>query len=168
MESIKTILNDEDIQKEYETAVLLSMFKAVCVKGKNDDCFRRRIYTLFRESLDRKATIKAIIKKEVEVELTNEEAQKMEKWFIANENKKPRKHISEAEKYRLLKEQNYKCNICGADLSNSAKKIHVDHIIPYELVGDELEDNLQCLCETCNECKNSKIDFILLKKLRIR
>ena len=50
--------------------------------------------------------------------------------------------------------------ICGEPLGPVMAKIHVDHIIPWKLVGDELNDNYQALCETCNECKSARTDYI--------
>ncbi|MFR7935942.1 MAG: HNH endonuclease [Clostridium perfringens] len=35
--------------------------------------------------------------------------------------------------------------MCKREINN--KNSHVDHIIPFKMVGDELDENLQLLCE---------------------
>lgn len=47
--------------------------------------------------------------------------------------------------------QNGLCVYCDADLSLG---YHVDHIMPIALGGSNWPDNLQCLCQKCNQSKN--------------
>lgn len=70
------------------------------------------------------------------------------------------KKIKEEIKTQLYTEQNGRCIICGEKLGTEWSRIHVDHIIPWVLVGDELEDNYQLLCDTCNQCKSSRTDYV--------
>ena len=56
------------------------------------------------------------------------------------------------------------CAICGKPVDMSLKFPHpmsasVDHIIPWDYVGDCLKDNYQMLCETCNTRKGSSTYF---------
>lgn len=55
--------------------------------------------------------------------------------------------------------QNKKCAFCGKEISLSES--HVDHIIPYDYVGDELENNFQVLCTSCNSSKSNKVGIAL-------
>jgi len=49
--------------------------------------------------------------------------------------------------------QSGECKCCGVDTSDL---YHVDHIVPLNLGGTNMPDNLQILCPTCNMQKGSK------------
>ena len=51
------------------------------------------------------------------------------------------------------------CQFCGKTALEST--LHVDHIIPYSKGGETIENNLQVLCEECNEQKNNKYKLII-------
>ena len=56
-------------------------------------------------------------------------------------------------KKNKLISQNYKCNICGKEIT--IKNSELDHNIPWAYVGDELgTNNLQMLCVDCNRHKS--------------
>lgn len=59
-------------------------------------------------------------------------------------------------RYKILKRDNYRCQICGAT-ANDGVKLHVDHIIPVSKGGLTEESNLQTLCDQCNFGKSNKI-----------
>ncbi|MBS4201313.1 HNH endonuclease [Bacillus sp. FJAT-49732] len=42
------------------------------------------------------------------------------------------------------------------------KNSQLDHIIPWEYVSDELDENLHMLCTICNQSKNKSVTFLLL------
>ena len=52
-----------------------------------------------------------------------------------------------------------RCECCGKELSK--EQCCIDHIIPYSWVGDELLNNYQILCESCNRMKSNDPWFIL-------
>lgn len=58
--------------------------------------------------------------------------------------------------HRILKNQGYKCNMCGKKFTKS-RVISVDHIIPLSKGGDFMSSNVQALCLSCNCSKNDKI-----------
>lgn len=70
-----------------------------------------------------------------------------------------REVIKQDEKRRLLHNQSYRCAICGAPINE--KNMHVDHVIPWDYVGDRLSDNLQGLCSDCNLSKSSHVAVAL-------
>ena len=85
----------------------------------------------------------------------------MSEWVNANLNKKDKRaNLSLELKQKLFSQQNGKCLICGESLGLDWSKIHIDHIIPWSLVGDELDNNYQDLCNYCNENKNDRIDYV--------
>ncbi len=169
MLSIDEILQDENIRKIYHDTVLLCLFKNFCYKREKDSNYSKRIYKLICETSNIKTTTKAIMKNDFNVDLSDQESELMSLWIQANLRKdNSRRKIADNIKNELCNKQNGICSICGDKLSTDYSRIQVDHIIPFELVGDELKDNYQCLCEHCNKKKSSKIDYVLLKKLKIR
>lgn len=56
--------------------------------------------------------------------------------------------------YRLMAEQSGRCACCPADLM--AVKFHIDHIIPVCKGGLNDPENLQLLCQPCNQSKHAK------------
>lgn len=51
----------------------------------------------------------------------------------------------------------YTCVRCGKKLRKG--DVDVDHIIPQSYGGGHSENNLQCMCRTCNRSKRDDIDF---------
>lgn len=168
MATLEELASIEQIREEYNRTLLLNMFKKVVVKMYRDQKYSSRIRKLFQQSTNYLDTTTAIIKKAFDVDLDKKDAQTMSIWFKANLNKKPfRKAIPIEVKKALYLKQNGKCMVCGEDLGNDFSKIHVDHIIPWKLVGDELENNYQDLCETCNECKSASTDYIFKSMINL-
>ena len=60
----------------------------------------------------------------------------------------------ESEFQYLLYQYDYKCAMCGRDLS--PKITHRDHIVPLSRGGSNDITNIQPLCETCNLSKHTK------------
>ncbi|SQC06499.1 HNH endonuclease [Clostridium perfringens] len=105
-------------------------------------------------------TIKQMINNHIYMNLGEKEYKFLIKLIIAYLRKKEkRQKYDKEEKKRLLFEQENKCNICKREINN--KNSHVDHIIPFKMVGDELDENLQLLCEECNLNKSGSINFYL-------
>ena len=68
--------------------------------------------------------------------------------------------LSDAEKEKILINQNNKCAFCGKKISSLHDDCHIDHVIPFSYTGDELNDNYQVLCSSCNEKKGNKVSFL--------
>ena len=155
------IVANPTIKLEYKKAFLLNMFQKICSRMAKDDYYRKHVLALFRQTGDTFEVTKTIISKEFNYTLDDEEAILLHKWFMAYRKKSShRKAIPLSTKKQLYIMQQGLCAACGQQLGSDWSKIHVDHIVPWVLVGDELEDNYQDLCETCNECKSSKTDYI--------
>lgn len=170
MISLKELAEDELIKKEYIKTVLLTMFKKICVKMSNNLEYKRKIKSLYLQTNDKINTTKIIMQKEFNLNLTDDEAVLLCKWIEANFKKREQRSNITTNldfKKKLYLKQNGFCVSCGEPLGSDWSKIHVDHIIPFKLVGDELDDNYQDLCETCNECKGAKIDYMFKSLIKI-
>lgn len=144
MPTLLEFATNEQIRQEYQKSFMLNMFRKLCVKMKNNNLYKAKIQTLFRESFNKNMTAQIIIKKEFDYDLTPIEAETMSLWFTAHFKKSNRrKSIPFSVKSNLFEKQNGKCAVCGEDLGTDWSKIHVDHIIPWTLVGDELDNNYQ-------------------------
>ena len=162
------LTTNKEIAQEYKKTFLLNMFQKICSKMSKDEYYKNHILTLLRQTSDTKSMVSTIILKECGYALDDDENDYMNTLFDAYRRKKNvRKNIPIEVKKKLCQEQCNRCSSCGQLLGNDWSKIHVDHIVPWVLVGDELPNNYQVLCETCNECKNSKIDFIFKKMINL-
>lgn len=59
-------------------------------------------------------------------------------------------------RYEVLKRARSRCELCG--VSNEAKALEVDHIIPRNKGGTDDISNFQALCYTCNAMKRDRDD----------
>ena len=168
MATLEELASNELIRKEYNKTLLLNMFKKVVARMYKDPAYSGRIRKLFIQSTNEVDTTIAIVNKAFGVDLAADDAKLMSVWFKANLSKKATRRVIPLElKKKLYTQQGGKCMVCGEDLGNDFSKIHVDHIIPWKLVGDELENNYQDLCETCNECKSASTDFIFKSMINL-
>lgn len=70
-----------------------------------------------------------------------------------------RKTINLDQKNKILEYQNHSCKYCGEKID--IKTGHLDHIIPFLAVGDEIKDNYQYLCQKCNTSKGARLNYII-------
>lgn len=123
--------------------------------------YAARIKTLYRQAFNDVLTTQALFKKELGYELDYRDATRMTTWMKGHLSKKPsRKPIPQEIKSELVRQQNGLCAICGVLIDEYSSNTHVDHIVPWELVGDELDRNYQALCKECNLKKNNDVSFI--------
>lgn len=68
--------------------------------------------------------------------------------------------LSSKDRYRIRNRDGHRCQACGKGV-NDGVKLHVDHKIPLDWGGSNLDDNLWTLCNACNLGKKSffKDDF---------
>lgn len=168
MPTLEDLATNEEIKAEYKKTFLLNLFRKMCVRMNKDPQFKAKIRKLFLETHDKTQTTQIIIKRYLDYDLQLDEASQMSVWFDANLRKaSQRKAISLEMKKELYRKQCGKCMVCGEELGSDWAKIHVDHIIPWTLVGDELDNNYQDLCDTCNECKSARTDYIFKSMLNL-
>lgn len=158
MKSFEDIATNDLINQEYRKSFLLNIFRKICVKMKKDDKYKKHIKKLYLESTNKQITTILIVKDIFDYNLSDSDACLLETWLSANLRKDNKRHtISSEVKNELYKKQKGRCAVCGEPLDTYS---HVDHIIPWSLVGDELSNNYQYLCESCNESKSASIDYI--------
>jgi 5-methylcytosine-specific restriction endonuclease McrA len=59
-------------------------------------------------------------------------------------------------RFRVLKRDNFSCRACGTSPAlKPGLSLHVDHVMPWSLGGETVEENLQTLCEPCNLGKSN-------------
>lgn len=108
-----------------------------------------------------------LVKKLTNFKVGKEEIELVKKFIKAYLQKSNfRISISNDQKNEILNKQNFKCNICKKDINLS--NCHIDHIIPFKYVGDELDSNYQALCRACNLSKNSNLYAIFDKIIQLR
>ena len=169
MIQLTELMKNDSIVKEYEKAFWLKQFGDICKKMDLDTKYRNRILQLYRESHDENVTTRSIIEKETGHVVSDKYVMIISKWMKAHFRKKnSRNGIPLIVKKELFMKQNGKCVICGCELGDNWSKIHVDHVVPWELVGDELENNFQDLCDKCNEEKNASTNYIFLRMIGLK
>lgn len=137
-------------------AQLLGIFKDFCEKNKTP-LSKNRLRNILANSSNEGKAISNIIAREYNEQLNDIELERMIELIKAFLKKSEfRKSISDELKIKLLTSQEYKCMFCGESISLNA---HADHIVPFKYVGDELKNNMQMLCSSCNEKKNDSIDY---------
>lgn len=162
------MISDLKFKEQYHQTFLLNLFQKMCSKMNKDEKYKTHINKLLKQSYNQIDTIRNIAIKEYELEISEYDAQLLLKWLDAYRRKKDtRKTIKLEEKKSLIDKQRGLCMVCQENLGSDYSKIHIDHIIPWILVGDELENNYQALCSVCNECKNAKIDYLFMNLLNL-
>lgn len=68
---------------------------------------------------------------------------------------KSKRNIPLAFRYKVLKNDSFKCVACGHSSVDGAK-LHIDHKLPFSLGGLTELNNLQTLCSECNISKSNK------------
>jgi hypothetical protein len=64
-----------------------------------------------------------------------------------------RPHIPDNIRQQVEKEARYRCGYCLTEQRFTAKKLHVEHIIPIAAGGGSEPDNLWLACDLCNSYK---------------
>jgi 5-methylcytosine-specific restriction endonuclease McrA len=62
-----------------------------------------------------------------------------------------KRNISERQRFRILVRDGFRCMTCGATpLTKVGVELHIDHILPWSLGGETVDENLQTKCKQCN------------------
>ncbi|MCQ2212201.1 MAG: HNH endonuclease [Bacteroidaceae bacterium] len=168
MATLEELASNEAIKEEYRRTLLLNMLKKLVGRMNKDNSFKTHITNLYKQSTDKLVTTRVIIKQNFNYDANESDTELLNLWIKAYFNKSnKRKGFPLEFKQKLYNQQKGLCAVCGEQLGNDFSKIHVDHIIPWVLVGDELKDNYQYLCSTCNESKSCHTDYIFKSLLKL-
>lgn len=63
--------------------------------------------------------------------------------------------ISKRLRFEILKRDDFKCQYCGLQATETGRGLAVDHVIPEALGGESTGDNLITSCKDCNSGKSS-------------
>lgn len=85
-------------------------------------------------------------------------------YVLSDRTKHDEKNLSiraftDAQKRRAYEKQNHKCPFCvknGVDTQYDFEDMQGDHIIPWSQGGRTVDDNLQMLCQKCNNDKSNQ------------
>lgn len=155
----------EFLEKLHRT-LLLGVFEAVCKDIKKQDT-KTAEKERFRRFQDKAIPTRRIVEHYTGSKLLDEDYTEMAKLLTAFfRTGNPRKTFDDAYREELVKRQSGQCATCRAKIT--AKDAHLDHIVPWDYVGDNLADNYQMLCATCNHRKGSatyfELSMLLLNK----
>lgn len=144
------------LEKLYRT-LLLGVFEVVCKEIKKQDA-KTTEKEKFRKFKDKIIPTRMIVKHYTGCQLRDEDYMEMAKLLTAFfRTGDPRKNFDDAYREQLVKRQDGRCAICHIPIT--ARGSHLDHIVPWDYVGDNLEDNYQMLCGSCNQRKGSATYF---------
>ncbi len=136
-----------------------TILREICEKLKRDEGFFNQVKQFYFSSEDTEAT-NNVVASICNCKLPKEDILWLTKCIKAFFKKDDTRKSMDMEKRReVIKQQNGKCNICGKEITENS--IQIDHIIPWDYVGDELQDNLQGLCEECNSRKSNHVAIAL-------
>ena len=150
-------IDDNEFHEKLFRTLLLGVFETICKEMKRQNKKQEEKET-FRKHKDKIVASKLIVRKYAGCQLNEEGYALLANLLTAHfRTGDSRKKYDDAFRAKLLGQQKGICAICKKQIS--AQHAHIDHIVPWEYVGDLLEDNYQMLCETCNERKGSTTYF---------
>lgn len=74
-----------------------------------------------------------------------------------------RKYMTKADRFRILKRDNYTCRYCGKNAEDGVK-LEIDHVISLKDGGDNESENLITSCFNCNRGKSATSEVRVIKK----
>ncbi len=136
-------------------------FADLCDRMKQSGKLEMEIRRFWRNTRDKPLCTQILLQTWCGLELTQEEAEVMSRWFYAFFSKSQvRKAVTAEEKWDLWRQQKGICPYCGKGMSLDMSQNHADHRVPFTYVGDELPRNLQLMHKSCNLSKGSKITSV--------
>lgn len=146
-------IDEEVLYNALHEDILESILSEICEYMKNDPISLRKIYFRNQKDID---TITQIVQNICHLSLPEKDLVRLNDCVKAFMQKKPQRNpIPDSIRQSLWVAQEQKCHICGKTIP--VEEGHVDHIIPWDYVGDELDNNYQVLCSNCNLHKSNHV-----------
>ena len=160
MEELEEFLTLNNIGKEEIFAALHLdirelVLKCVCDRLKENQQFYYWTKKVFFSTNNLYAT-RRVVNRACKLNLSEKDTLWMQTCLKAFFTKCATRHVPTIdEKEFLIKKQGGRCAICGCEIT--IHDMHVDHVIPWDYVGDKLDDNYQALCQDCNLSKSNHV-----------
>lgn len=149
----------EAFEKATYENLKLSIFEVIC-RLLRDKTVKLELQCQLRKTRSQRLFIKEFVWNNCGCKLSDDESEEILGWLTAYFSKRDiRMRYPDQLRETLLIDQNQECKICGMSITLSNSEL--DHIIPWVYVGDELSNNLQLLCSSCNKRKGKSIHFNL-------
>lgn len=149
-------INSHEIIEALHDDIIEMYLKEICEYIKKDNKNYIQIKNIYRRYNNDIDAIKVICNMISNRHLSDDDLLWLNKCLKCFFNKKSvRKPINEKLKEKLWEIQKHKCKYCNRELKYN--EIRVDHIVPWDYVGDELPDNYQILCSMCNSEKSNHV-----------
>jgi len=69
---------------------------------------------------------------------------------------KKRPPIAQGVRFNVLRRDKFTCRYCGKGSPDAV--LHLDHVKPYSIGGEDTEENLVTACQDCNYGKGAKVE----------
>ena len=136
--------------------ILESILSEICEYMKANDSSYISVKKIYYRSSNDIDAIKQVVQNICHISLSEQDYKWLNGCVKAFMTKKStRKQISDSLRHDLWDRQGRKCFICGKAIPS--QEGHVDHIVPWDYVGDELANNYQLLCSDCNLHKSNHV-----------
>lgn len=153
-------INEDVLYEALHKDIKESVLSEICEYMKADEASyiaMKKIY--YRSSNDLQA-VERIVQTVCHLSLPEQDLNWLNNCIKAFMKKKShRTRIPESLRRELWNKQDGKCGVCNKEIQINDG--HVDHIVPWDYVGDELNDNYQMLCSDCNLHKSNHIALAL-------
>ena len=147
-------LNNTQLLDAVYKDILELIFKEIVNKLEYNKTLYKQVKDLYFKNDNELLVVNSIVLNICYCKLSNKELEQINIWLKAFLNKRDERQDFPIELRRsLYKNQNGKCNLCHKQLKDNEG--HIDHIIPFSYVGDEIDDNYQLLCNDCNWSKSN-------------
>ena len=147
----------DSVHNDIKEAIL----KRICdfmKESSDNESFVKKVY---RQRSNQIVSTKLIVLQIAKCRLSDNDLHWMNECIHAYFNKKEKRKNLKQIGIDLWNSGHKKCEICGIPVELDT--LNVDHIIPWDYVGDELPNNYQILCEHCNKSKGANVSQTLEK-----
>lgn len=157
----KNEVERSELEEKLYRTLILGVFTSLCKEIEKNGTKSTDKVT-FMKFTDKGTAAENIIRNHhIDCKFTDDEYQLIGTYLMAffKKSTRDKKFYDVYNREELLKKQECKCAVCKTAIDLSTAEL--DHIVPHKYVGDELENNAQLLCKTCNTRKGKSISFEL-------